>query len=289
MSRPNRVAFLLEKEMAKKESTKEEVKAAILGCTEKLGHVPSFLELTRFGGLTRFDVLRHFGNYTAALKECKLEKIGSGMKVEVESLFEDWTKVVRAHRKIPTLDEYKLEGRYSVRPFKRRFGQWSEVPQGMKRYVLEYGRMDGWEDVIELIDVRGKGQSEERKTGLKANSKIMRGRPLYGQMLRPCPLICAPTNEFGVIFLFGALAEQMGFQVLRLQGEYPDGEALREAGGNRLQRVKIEFEFESRNFMRHGHDATRSDLIVCWEDNWPDSPLEVIELKKIFSGLGNRT
>src|SRR4051794_37807029 len=96
MSRPNRVAFLLEKEMAKKESTKEEVKAAILGCTEKLGHVPSFLELTRFGGLTRFDVLRHFGNYTAALKECKLEKIGSGMKVEVESLFEDWTKVVRA-------------------------------------------------------------------------------------------------------------------------------------------------------------------------------------------------
>jgi hypothetical protein len=86
-----------------------------------------------------------------------------------------------------------------------------------------------------------------------------------------------------------AVPAHLGFQVLRLQGEYPDGEALREAGGNRLQRVKIEFEFESRNFMRHGHDATRSDLIVCWEDNWPDSPLEVIELKKIFSGLGNRT
>jgi hypothetical protein len=50
-----------------------------------------------------------------------------------------------------------------------------------------------------------------------------------------------------------------------------------------MQRVKIEFEFESRNFLRHNHDPELCDVIVCWEDNWPDAPLEVIELKRAYS------
>lgn len=86
-----------------------------------------------------------------------------------------------------------------------------------------------------------------------------------------------------MIFLFGALAEQMGFQMLRIQAGFPDGEALRTIEENRLQRVKIEFEFESRNFLYHGHDATQCDLIICWEDNWPEAPVEVIELKRAFN------
>src|ERR1700753_2629956 len=106
------------------------------------------------------------------------------------------------------------------------------------------------------------------------------GQPMYGTLLRPYPLLCAPTNEAGVIFLFGALAERMGFQMLRVQTEYPDGEALRVVAENRLQWVKIEFEYESRNFLRHNHDPEKCDLIVCWEDNWPDAPLEVVELRK---------
>jgi hypothetical protein len=45
--------------------------------------------------------------------------------------------------------------------------------------------------------------------------------------------------------------------------------------------VKIEFELESRNFLRHMHDPAKCDIIVCWEHNWPECPLEVIELKKM--------
>jgi len=33
-------------------------------------------------------------------------------------------------------------------------------------------------------------------------------------MMRPYPLICAPVNEMGVVFLFGAVAERLGFWVL---------------------------------------------------------------------------
>jgi hypothetical protein len=57
------------------------------------------------------------------------------------------------------------------------------------------------------------------------------------------------------------------------------------AGKDRNRPVKIEFEYESRNFLRHMHDPAKCDIIVCWEHNWPECPLEVIELKKEIGRL----
>jgi hypothetical protein len=109
------------------------------------------------------------------------------------------------------------------------------------------------------------------------------GPPLNFQTLRH-----APMNEHGVVFLFGALAAQLGFVVETLASAFPDCTAKR-----RLQHpretwvpVRIEFEHESRNFKTHGHDPQGCDLIVCWEHNWPDCPLEVIELKKVVATAG---
>jgi hypothetical protein len=276
MKPPSRVAFLLGKTM-----TKKEMKAAIRTCMKKLGHVPSFSELTRSTQVTRHEVIRNYGCYSLALKACRLEKSGSGNRLEMKHLFLDWAAVVRALKKIPLLYEYLREGRYSVVPFRARLGPWPNVAEAMKLYAVEHGFASQWQDVIELIDAQSKDQADAHKA---ADAKILAGRPFYGQLLRPFPLVCAPVNEFGVIFLFGALAEQLGFQVLRIQGQYPDGEALRVMAENRLQRVKIEFEYESRNFLRHGHKASKCDLIVCWEHNWPDAPLEVIELRAAVSG-----
>jgi len=44
------------------------------------------------------------------------------------------------------------------------------------------------------------------------------------------PLTYAPTNEAGVIFLFGAMARELGFAVTLVQAEFPDCEAMRESG-----------------------------------------------------------
>jgi hypothetical protein len=95
------------------------------------------------------------------------------------------------------------------------------------------------------------------------------------------PMVCAPTNEQGVIFLFGAMAEDLGFVVLKMGTGYPDCEAFRVVNGDRQERVKIEVEFESRNFLKHLHDVKKCDLIVCWRHNWPECPLPVIELSSI--------
>ena len=63
--------------------------------------------------------------------------------------------------------------------------------------------------------------------------------------------------------------------------EFPDIEAAREIEPGRWQRVRIELEYESKNFQRHYHNPEECDLIVCWEHDWPECPLEVIELKPV--------
>jgi hypothetical protein len=86
--------------------------------------------------------------------------------------------------------------------------------------------------------------------------------------------------ENAVLFLFGAMANDLGFKVRRMQAAFPDCLAVRRVGENQWEDVKIELELMSRNFAAHGHDPKGCDLIVCWEHNWPECPLEVVELRK---------
>jgi hypothetical protein len=37
-------------------------------------------------------------------------------------------------------------------------------------------------------------------------------------------------------------------------------------------------EFRSKGFSRDQHDPEKCDLIVCWEHNWPQAPVPVLEL-----------
>jgi hypothetical protein len=96
-----------------------------------------------------------------------------------------------------------------------------------------------------------------------------------------------PMNENGVLYLFGTVSARLGFVVTLIQGAFPDCLALRLVDVDRWQPVRIEFEYESRNFLKHLHDPAGCDIIVCWKHNWPECPLEVIELSKIVGELGN--
>jgi hypothetical protein len=106
---------------------------------------------------------------------------------------------------------------------------------------------------------------------------------LYAEPLNLSPMATAPQNEMGVVFLFGVMARQLGFVVLKIRPGFPDCIALRRLESGKWQWVRIEFEFESKSFVWHGHDPKECDLIVCWENNWPECPLEVVELRRAFS------
>ena len=123
-----------------------------------------------------------------------------------------------------------------------------------------------------------------RMEGL-ANGKLRKDRPVMGPPFSRHPLTNAPVNEMGVVFLFALVAWDLGFQVESLWGRgYPDGRAKREVAPGKWQDVRIEFEYESKNFMLHGHDPKGCDVIVCWRHNWKECPgeIEVVELSRLF-------
>jgi HNH endonuclease len=125
---------------------------------------------------------------------------------------------------------------------------------------------------------------EAREFGPR-KAPVLPDRPFYGPPMVDAALACGPTNENGVIYMFGMFAARLGFVVTRIQTEFPDCEAFRYVGEGRWQRVRIEFEYESRNFVKHMHDPHGCDLIVCWAHNWKECPVEVIELKELARAI----
>jgi hypothetical protein len=134
---------------------------------------------------------------------------------------------------------------------------------------------------------------ERGPVGLPLNLRFPRraipGRPMMGPPVSlngrvPHGLVREPVNEAGVVFFFGMVAHLLGFDVEALQGAYPDGEAKLEVEPGRWQNIRFEFEYESRKFPQHRHDARKCDVIVCWKHNWKGCPekIQVVELGKIL-------
>ena len=274
-----------------KKLTREDVIAAIKELAAKMGRQPRLSELRGRIPVTQRLIYRLFSSYSEALAASGLEPQGSGYKLTMEKMFTRWATVVRELKKIPTVADYERCTGHSSYTLQGRFKSWVQVPAEMFQYAQENGLKEEWEDVLELITnhlFQNRAKVSGSKTcsisGLKA--RILPGRPVYGEwFLAPSPMAFAPRNEMGVVSLFSALATQLGFIITWIGTEYPDCEVFREVEPERWQLWVIEFEFCSRNFLAHGHDPARCDLIVCWEDNFPDSPVPVLELKSAVRAL----
>lgn len=275
-----------------KKWTKEEIVNAIQQCTEKLGHVPSQAEMRAEMGVREKFFTRHFGNYSKALQAAGFEGRGSGFMVSMGELFTEWAGIVRKIGAVPSASEYELHSNHSLTPLRKRFRYLTEVPAGMVQYAIEHGLEEQWTDVLEIarkdrVAVRTGGRRSKPKA-LSLAPRVLKDRPVYGMpMIRPA-MAFAPVNEMGVVYLFGTLAEKLGFIVTWIGTQYPDAEAFREVEPGRWQRARIEFEFQSRNFLQHFHDPDGCDLIVCWEHNWTECPLEVLELKPVVEDRESR-
>jgi predicted transport protein len=107
---------------------------------------------------------------------------------------------------------------------------------------------------------------------------------IVGEPINFRGLTYAPVNEQGVVLLFGMLAKELGFHVQLVRQGYPDCKAVRYLGDGRYEEVNIEFEFRSSGFKAHLNEERKTDIIICWEHNWPDCPLniEVMELRSLI-------
>jgi hypothetical protein len=107
---------------------------------------------------------------------------------------------------------------------------------------------------------------------------------IFGDKVQFKSLSCAPVNELGVVYLFGLLHDTFDFKIESIQAGFPDCIARRRIGPNRWEEVRIEFEYDSRSFVAHGHDPSSIDVIICWRHNWAACPksIEIIELSTLL-------
>lgn len=126
----------------------------------------------------------------------------------------------------------------------------------------------------------------KQKINIKAEWKSVKNSQ-YGPILNFRGLQHAPINEQGVVYLFGMVSFELGFVIEVIRTDFPDCEGKRLVNENKglWERVAIEFEYKSNNFKEQGHDPNKCDLIVCWEHDWSDCPIEVLELKSKIKEL----
>jgi len=268
---------------------------AIRAAARELGEPLSRVRFLAHSGLSEYRILKHFPSWRAALHAAGLEPDNTNIRLEDEKLLRDWGELVRKRRQIPTRDQYRREGDFSATSFATHFGPWSTIPHHFRQFAE--GKPE-WADVLALLPT----EPPRKTTPLSLNPFPIRppapstpgsqhakleDRPTYGDPIDFRGLRHEPVNESGVVFLFGMVARELGYYVEAVQAGYPDCEAKRQTAPGKWQRVKIEFEYESRNFRDHGHPPDRCDVIVCWRHNWPECPeqLEVVELKDVIQQL----
>jgi Homing endonuclease associated repeat len=278
--------------------TKQEIVTAIRVCAKKLHRNPSLRELRSMSGVPAKAVYKRLGGLNKALQAAGLEGIGPGFSPAEETVLRDWATVARKLKKLPSILEYERAGRFSGKPFHRLYGSWSATPEGFRNFAGKRGLHVQWGDVLEMIKdapAKSRGAAIVPASGARGaddggkrrfrKGGILRDRPVYGRPLPWPELAHEPVNELGVVFVFGMMARRLGFVVHRLQAGFPDCIAMREVAPGMWQRVRIEFEFESRNFRKHKHRSDKCDVIVCWKHNWKDCPLDVVELGRGMENL----
>jgi hypothetical protein len=273
---------------------KRRILTSIRKIAKRLGRTPTQWEFLSGGRGTDYSVSRFFPKWNDAVRAAGLQPYTRNARVEDRELLKDWGKAVRKRRGIPAYRAYGREGKYDPSTIERRFGRWSSLPKAFRNFAK--GRPE-WADVVALLPTharRGRPRKvRRRRTNYNSTSPVprckrwcaaLKDRPTYGDPI-PFPwLRHEPLNEQGVVLLFGMLAKDLGYMVESVQKGFPDCEAKRRVGSDKWQRVRIEFEFESRNFRDHGHPTNGCDVIVCWRHNWDECPahIEVIELSTVI-------
>jgi hypothetical protein len=181
----------------------------------------------------------------------------------------------------PGHNEYSSFGRYSTKPFKKRYSSW-------KNTLIAYERWKSQNDIQPANPQKNQSEltnntppainNKPTQSYHKLNSSPLH---LYGEPIDFRGLRHAPTNEQGVVYLFGMVSRELGFSIESIQQGSPDceGKYLHDDKKGLWAKARIEFEYKSSNFKEHGHDESACNFIVCWIHDWKECPIKVIELK----------
>ncbi len=237
--------------------------------------------------ISEWQIYKHFNSWNEAVEAAGLTPTEVS-RIDDAELFREMKDVFVKFGGVCTRMKFNKLCKYSVDVYRRRFGKWHDILLAFKAWLNESG-----EDFPFLNQLPGpislhKEEStpiEKRKAKPALWDSL--GTMTYGAFLNFRGLQHAPVNEQGVVFLFGMVCFELGFVVEAVRTSYPDCEAKRRVNRKRdeWERVKIEFEYRSIDFRNHGHDPNGCDVVVCWEHDWSECPLEVIELKTAIQSV----
>jgi len=275
------------------ELTREALIDAVRAAAEKVGSNLSRSDFFRETGISEHQITRFFpeGRWSELKRVAGLDRNPKhNTPLDDEEILREFHRVASEIAGIPTWAVFAHKARISADVVRRRFG-------GLQGTLLAYRdwleRTDPGSPLLEQLQARSRHEiptppvlSETADVPAPPAWDKIAG-PVYGAPIDFRGLRHAPVNEQGVVFLFGMVAYELGFIVEAVHAAFPDCEAKRciDPKEQRWQRVRIEFEHRSRTFRDHGHDPGGCDLIVCWEHNWPECPVPVLELRKVLDDL----
>jgi hypothetical protein len=219
------------------------------------------------GHISPATIFRALGSYSEALRQAGLRPSRSYRRNR-ETMLAELATLSSGLGRAPSKTEIGENLSFNARHYEREFGSVAKALE-----LLGGGHVNG-----------GQPPSKQVVPAAPVSLAESKSRRKYGPTIEFRGLRQAPTTELGVVFLFGMLAEELGFAVEGIQSGFPDCDAkLRRSDGS-YEGVRIEFEYNSKSFQRHGHNAGDCDLIVCWTHDWPNCPVGVIELSSLVQG-----
>jgi hypothetical protein len=227
-------------------------------------------DVQRDARISPATIHRRFGGFSEVLVKAGLRPMRI-YKRNRTAMLQELASLMAGLGRIPSKTEVRKNLSHTFRSFEIEFGSLSKACELAKSVQSEGKEGDGSPTPVAVVSLTR-----------------TKGRRRYGAAIDFRGLRHAPINELGVVLLFGMLAEELGFVVESVQDGFPDCDAkLRRADGT-FEGVRIEFEFRSSEFNRHGHDLNACDLIVCWLHDWADCPLDVITLSDKIEELRHR-
>jgi len=221
-------------------------------------------EVNADGHVNVSTIIRAFGGFSEAVIQAGL-KPSRIYKRNSDTMLKELGELVTVLNRRPSKTEVTENLSYNARHYEKEFGS--------------------LEKACELARKRAQPSegSEQAPPSSNLNVSLTRttSRRRYGPIIDFPGLKHAPINEMGVVLLFGMLADDLGFVVESVQISFPDCDAKRRSRDGSFVGYRIEFEYKSSSFEAHGHNPDECDLIVCWEHDWKDCPLEVLELSEV--------
>jgi len=173
---------------------------------------------------------RVFGSWLKALNEAELSPSPHYIReIPFENLAKNFLEIVKQLDKIPTLQQLVRRTRPVSHTYAGRFGGYSNFKQKAIDFILpSYPSLSSRIRTILETELEKIKNRETMGTAGITVSPHHQGRTLNFRAFA-----YAPTSEHDVVQMFGAIADELGFEIVGNRSPFPDCEARRRGAGSR--------------------------------------------------------